>query len=124
MSISIYAQTIKSVTEIRTLSAHLVALGKIMATTEDRQLYDLIQCAVFNLQYQMQHSIGRPIPISLMSFPAQQTVQLVKYCNHQKQSKKAEWQVLAERHGWSPPGKQPLASGAAPQSLFKRFSDL
>jgi hypothetical protein len=121
MSISIYAQTIKSVTEIRTLSAHLVALGKIMAATEDRQLYDLIQYAAFNLQYQMQHSLGRPIPISLMSFPAQQTVQLVEYCNHQKQSRKAEWQVLAERHGWTPPERRipDTASAAAHHSRFR-----
>ena len=66
---SIYANTIKSVTEIRTLSAHLGALGKIMALTEDRQLYELIQYVVFALQYQMQHSMGRPIPISLRVLP-------------------------------------------------------
>ncbi len=123
---SIYANTIKSVTEIRTLNAHLVALGKIMAATEDRQLYDLIQYVVFALQYQMQHSMGRPIPISLMSFPVQQVVQLVEYCKHQKQSKKAEWQVLAERHGWSPPEKQKpdTTSVTTYRSLFQKFSDL
>lgn len=118
---SIYNNTIKSVTEIRTLSAHLGALGKIMALTEDRQLYDLTHFVVFNLQYQMQHSVGRQIPISLMSFPSQQVVQLVDYCKHQKQSKKEEWQVLAERHGWSPPEKRrpDAASAVTHHGRFK-----
>lgn len=117
---SIYNNTIKSVTEIRTLSAHLGALGKIMALTEDRQLYDLIHYVVFNLQFQMQHSLGRQIPISLMSFPSQQVVQLVEYCKFQKQSKKEEWQVLAELHGWSPPEKQrPDAAAVTQHSRFK-----
>ena len=110
---SIYDNTIKSVTEIRTLSAHLTALGKIMATTEDQQLYELIQAAAYDLQYQIQHSIGRPIPTSLMFFPTTRTVQLFEYCKFHKQSKKQEWQVLAERHGWSPPEARKLESASS-----------
>ena len=120
-SMSIYSNTIKSVIEIRTISAHLGALGKIMALTEDRQLYDLIQYLVFNLQYQMQHSVGRQIPISLMSFPSQQVVQLVEYCKYQKQGKKEEWQVLAERNGWSPPEKRNPPESASDAARRERF---
>ena len=118
---SIYSNTIKSIIEYRTLGGHLSALGKIMASTEDGHLYGLIQNAASSLQYQMQHSIGRQIPISLMSFPGPPVVQLVEYCKHQKQAKKEEWQVLAERHGWSPPEKRrpDAASAVTHHGRFK-----
>ena len=87
---SIYNNTIKSMIEYRTLSGHLSALGKIMASTEDGHLYRLIQDAGSSLQYQLQHRIGRQIPISLMAGPGPQIVQLYEYCMQQKQSKKAE----------------------------------
>ena len=103
---SIYARTIKSITEVRTVVQHMSALGKILAETEDSHLYGLIQNVVLNLQWQMQQSIGKPVPTSLMFFPTPPTVHLHEYCKHQKQSKKAEWQVLAERNGWSPPDKK------------------
>ena len=103
---SIYAKTIKSVTEVRTVNAHLAALGKLMATTEDWQLSHLIKTAALSLQFQIAHSIGKPMPTSLMFFPTPAMVDLVQYCRYQTQSKKEEWQVLAERNGWEPPNRR------------------
>ena len=103
---NVYSKIIKSVTEVRTVSLHMSALGKFMADTEDHQLYNCIQNAIFDLQFQMRHCIGRPIPTSLMFSPTPALVQLVNYCSFHKQPKRPEWQVLAERHGWSPPEKR------------------
>ena len=118
---NVYGKIIKSVTEVRTVSLHMSALGKFMADTEDHQLYNSIQNAIFDLQFQMRNCIGRPIPTSLMFAPTPALVQLVNYCAFHKQAKKPEWQVLAERHGWSPPEKRKAetASAAAHHSRFK-----
>ena len=118
---NVYGKIIKSVTEVRTVSQHMSALGKFMADTEDHQLYNLIQNSIFDLQFQMRNCIGRPIPTSLMFAPTPAFVQLVNYCAYHKQARKPEWQVLAERHGWSPPEKRKAetTSAAANHSRFK-----
>lgn len=102
---SSYDKTIRTVTEVKTLASHMASLGKIMATSEDAQLSSLIANVVFVLQYQFQHSTAKSTPTSLMFHPVPQTIQLVDYCKYQNRLKKPEWQLLAERNGWTPPGR-------------------
>lgn len=98
-----YDKTIKSVTEVKTLVAHMTSLGQIMATSEDTSLFDLITEVVMALQYQHQHSMAKSTPTSLLFHPIPPTVRLVDYCRRKIMLKKPEWQVLAERNGWTPP---------------------
>ena len=103
---SSYDKAIKTVTEVKNLASHMTSLGKIMALSEDPNLYMLITNVVLALQYQYQHSTARSTPTSLMFHPIPQTVQLVEYCRQQNRLKKPEWQVLAEQNGWTPPQRR------------------
>ncbi|WP_156899859.1 hypothetical protein [Luteimonas mephitis] len=99
-----YDKAIRSVNEVKTMSAHMVALGKIRASSEDDRLNFLIAQLVGALQFRHQHNKAKSTPISLTFHELyQETHALVGYCNAQNGLKKPEWQILAERHGWSPP---------------------
>lgn len=98
-----YEKTIRSITEVKTMTSHMTALGKLMAITEDFHLRNLIANLVQALQYQYENSTAKSTPTSLMFFPIPQTMQLLEYCRHQNRLKKAEWQVIAESEGWTPP---------------------
>ena len=98
-----YERTVRTVTEVKTLTAHMASLGKIMATSEDGHLCGLIRNVVMSLQYQYQHGTGKSTPTSLMFHPIPSTVQLGEYCRSQTRLKKPEWQIMAERNGWTPP---------------------
>ena len=100
---SIYDKTIKSVTQVKTMTSHMTSLGKLMAITEDMHLRNLIAHLVQALQYQYENSTAKSTTTSLMFFPIPQTIQLVDYCKHQERHKRPEWQVLAEQNGWTPP---------------------
>ncbi|WP_156880511.1 hypothetical protein [Thermomonas fusca] len=97
-----YERTVRTINEVKTLKSHMESLGKILATSEDDHLRALIAQVVFALQHQLQHSTSKSIPTSLMFYPIPQTIQLLDYCKFQNQQKKPEWQVLAERNGWTP----------------------
>lgn len=98
-----YEKTIRSITEVKTMTSHMTALGKLMAITEDFHLRNLIAKLVQALQYQHENSTSKSTPTSLMFFPIPQTMHLHDYCRHQNRLKKAEWQVIAESEGWTPP---------------------
>ena len=98
-----YDKTIRTVTEVKTMTSHMTALGKLMASSEDGNLCSLIAQLVQALQYQYEHSTNKSIPTSLMFFPIPQTMQLVGYCKQQNQLRKPEWKVIAEQNGWTPP---------------------
>jgi len=100
---SYYEKTIRTVTEVKSLTSHMTSLGRLMALSEDGHLCYLIASVVQGLRYQYEHSTAKATPTSLMFFPMQQTIQLVEYCKYQTRMKKPEWQVLAEQNGWTPP---------------------
>ena len=106
MTMSNYEKTIRSITEVKTMTSHMTGLGKLMAITEDFHLRNLIASVVQALQYQYEHSTSRTTPTSLMFFPIPQTMELHDYCRHQIRLKKPEWQVVAEREGWMPPPRR------------------
>lgn len=97
-----YEKTVRTVTEVKTISAHMVALGKIRATSEDVQLNYLIQSLVVALQFPHLHGTSKGVPTSLTFWPLAETQRLLEYCSNQNRFKKPEWQVIAEREGWAP----------------------
>lgn len=105
-NMSIYAKTLKSVREVKTISAHMVALGKIYASSEDEQLNQRIQALVTALEFPFNHGTGRSTPTSLTFRMLPATYWLIEYCKFQRASKKPEWQILAEQNGWIPPAAQ------------------
>jgi len=109
---SIYAKTLKSVREVKTISAHMVALGKIYASSEDELLNQHIQAVVTTLEFPFKHGTGRSTPTSLTFQILPQTYWLIEYCKLQRASKKPEWQILAEQNGWIPPAPQWKTSGS------------
>ena len=97
-----YDKTIRSVAEVKTISSHMISLGKIRATSEDDQLNFFIASLVLALQYQHQHSKAKSTPTSLTFHQMPETARLLDYCSYQNRLKKPEWQLLAERNGWGP----------------------
>ncbi|KVP61936.1 hypothetical protein WJ91_03915 [Burkholderia ubonensis] len=95
---------------MRTMTAHITNLGKIQTKTEDEQLATLLG-AVVNMLRQVhgnavaskQKVKGLTTPGSLYDLANAEIKQLIHYCSALIPPKKPEWQVLAERHGWTPP---------------------
>lgn len=101
---SYYDKTIRTINEVKSLSSHMVSLGKIRIESEDQQLTYFIDHLLGALQYHHQQSGSKTTPISLALVPIHQAQDLLSYCMMYKMQKKPEWQVLAERHGWTSPG--------------------
>jgi len=90
-----YEKTIQSFTEVKALASHLATVRKIMATSEDGQLYNSIANVVFALQFHFQNSIAKATPTSLMFHRVPATVQLPEHRAYQIRLKRPECQVLA-----------------------------
>ena len=100
---SYYDKTIRTINEVKSLSSHMVSLGKIRVDSEDHQLIYLIDHLLVALHYYHQQSGSKTTPVALALVPIQETQNVLSYCMAFKTQKKAEWQVVAERHGWRPP---------------------
>jgi hypothetical protein len=100
---SYYDKTIRTINEVKSLSSHMVALGKIRVDSEDLHLVHLINHLLVALHYYHQQSGSKTTPVPLALVPIQETQNVLTYCMTYKVQKKPEWQVVAERHGWRPP---------------------
>jgi hypothetical protein len=100
---SYYKKALDSLKEIKTISAHMTALGKIRASTEDTNLIRAIDDLVHELQEVHTKSKSKSTPLSLDTAKNSKAKALVQYCSNAIGTKKPEWQILAERHGWVPP---------------------
>jgi hypothetical protein len=100
---SSYEKTLSSLKEIKTAASHLTALGKIRATSEDKNLIQAIDALVRELQVSHARSKTKSTPFSLETTTAPEALNLIRYCKQAIASKKPEWQILAERNGWTPP---------------------
>lgn len=100
---SVYDKTIRSLTEIKTISSHMVALGKIRAASEDDSLNFAIDALVRELQYAHANSKIKSTPTSLASGTSQEVKAIIGYCKRAIGTRKPEWQIMAERNGWAPP---------------------
>lgn len=100
---SCYEKTLKSLKEVKTFSSHITALGKILNSSEDTSLNQLLEFLIKELQLSHLKSKNKSTPLSLEKATATEVTRLIEYCKLAVGSKKPEWQILAERHGWTPP---------------------
>jgi hypothetical protein len=102
LEMSIYQKTLNSLMEVKTMSSHMAALGKIKVPSEDTALNQLIEAVIRELQIEYATRKSKSTPVSLDKATAPEFKRLVEYCQRAIGSKKPEWQILAERHGWAP----------------------
>lgn len=104
MSKDAYENTKKSILSEKSLAAHITSLGKIKVETEDGHLISFIENLIRELQFDLARSKGKgkSIPAALPA-TEQEVRHLLQYCEAALKSKKPEWQILAERNGWTPP---------------------
>lgn len=99
-----YQETIDSLKQSQTAANHINALSKILMSTEDPQLKRLVN-AVYDTvrQAHAKATSGKSTPGHLYNDPHYATRNLIAYCESHIQAGKPEWQVMAEKHGWTPP---------------------
>ncbi|MBY8130832.1 hypothetical protein HPK20_15490 [Vibrio fluvialis] len=97
-----YEKFLRSVSEVKTLSAHLTALGKIKLASEDEKFKAAIDSIIPYLQRKHAKSKAKSTPVSLDKTNIQEINALISACQKVVGTKKPEWQILAERHGWEP----------------------
>ena len=99
-----YEETVKSLSETKTLASHIKGLGKIKISTEDASLIKALEALL--IQLQADHSNKRiknkSTPISIEKSNIREVNVLLAYCNKAIVTKKPEWQILAERNNWKP----------------------
>jgi hypothetical protein len=105
-----YDKTMIALNEIRSFAAHATSLGRIAARTEDEQLQALLETLISALRAAAMHAKRknvRAVPGKLVGAEAllPPVAPLRMYCQRMIGDKKPEWQVLAERHGWTPPAR-------------------
>lgn len=99
-----YQETINSLKETRTFSKHITELGKILMTTEDPQLRQLVDAAYGSMQRTHANAKGgKSTPGHLYKSQDIFIRRLIAYCESHIQTGKPEWQVMAEINGWTPP---------------------
>lgn len=100
-----YQETIDSLKSFETSATHIKKLGIIINKTEDSKLKALIQNTVTLLQqaHANPNIKGKSTPGNLYNVNQPPIKALIQYCEQFIKIKKPEWQVLAERNGWTPP---------------------
>jgi hypothetical protein len=98
-----YKDVLRSAKEAKTIAAHITALGKIRAKTEDDVLLDKIDKAIGSLQgAHATAKKGKSTPTCLDKAKDLRVKGLIEHCERTIVDDKPEWQVIAERHGWGP----------------------
>lgn len=99
-----YEETIEALNDFRTVASHITNVGKIMNKTEDQQLKILLGNVITSLQrvHANPKVKGKSTPVNLYNTPDTGIKNLIQYCESIIGTKRPEWQVLAERHGWTP----------------------
>lgn len=102
-TLAIYEEVITELKELRTLTAHVTRLGKLMNGTTDSQLKALLGTAVSFLQaaHKSPNVKGKTTPTAIYEYRHPQIQQLRSYCEALLSTNKPDWQVEAERHGWT-----------------------
>ncbi|MDN6885268.1 hypothetical protein QMO14_16810 [Variovorax sp. CAN2819] len=107
---TIYTQINDSLTDTKTLATHLKVLGAIRKQSEDTNLIALIDGAIYETSALYQNIKIKSQPLALIrpdkligSTQAGKIEKLFTTCKRMIAIKKPEWQVLAERNGWTPP---------------------
>lgn len=99
-----YEETISSLKELKTISSHIKRLGALMNTTEDQQLKKLLAALIMDLQkmHVRPNFRYKSTPLNLINGQNSEIENLINYCKTFIIQQKPEWQVLAERNGWTP----------------------
>ncbi|WP_434278569.1 hypothetical protein [Acinetobacter sp. CE-15] len=93
-----------SMSEYRTISSHMIALGKIKIVSDDKVITTMIRYIAYDLQERHKNPYSsKSTPLSLERWNNQIAQNLIQYCNYMIGKKKPEWQILAEHNGWTPP---------------------
>lgn len=98
-----YRNVITSLTVPKTLSAHMVSLGKIADATEDPTLKKLLVALIRAIGYDHVGTKHKSTPVTLVANTATDLRATIRYCEQALATEKPEWQILAEHHGWTPP---------------------
>jgi hypothetical protein len=101
--VTIYEEVIAELKALRTLTAHLTRLGKLSTVATDTQLKVLLGHAISFLQvaHMSPGARGKTTPGGIEKLSSQQVRQLRTYCEGHMGASKPDWQVEAERNGWS-----------------------
>ncbi|MFL9625306.1 hypothetical protein [Aeromonas jandaei] len=99
---SAHEDVVKIAAEFKTPPSLITALGKVRTKTEESNLISLIDTLVFELQQAHSRSRGKSTPVSMEKFTLKEAINLLAYCKQVIGTKKPEWQIIAERHGWAP----------------------
>jgi len=89
--------------EVKTLASHITSLGKIRVASEDAQLNSALDVLIRDLQFAHAKSKNKSTPVAIASGTSPDVQSIIAYCKRAIGTRKPEWQILAERHGWTPP---------------------
>jgi len=100
-----YESVLGTLVDYGTLASIINKFNRVHITTEDADLRKLIEPVIAGID-----KVLRDLPISKKSVRASLRQQLkvepyksvVEYCQKCIGSKKPQWQIIAERHGWGP----------------------
>jgi hypothetical protein len=103
-----YEEVMSALRDTRTIANHIANLGKIWARTEDQQLQILLGNVISTLQSVHASGVkakakGLTTPGNLINATYPAIRPLIQYCQSKIGAQQPEWQVLAERYGWTPP---------------------
>ncbi|WP_215398249.1 hypothetical protein [Rheinheimera oceanensis] len=99
---SAYEDVVKIAAEFKTFPSLITALGKVRAKTEDSNLIASIDALILELQRGHAGAKNKSMPVCMEKFTLNEAKNLLTYCKRAIGTKKPEWQILAERHGWAP----------------------
>lgn len=98
-----YDKVITSLRQVKKSSKHLSDITRIVNETEDDDLINLLTPVLTALSEYTTNApaVEKNTPRNFISGKPFDAV--FKYCQPYIEARKPEWQVLAERHGWTPP---------------------
>lgn len=101
----IYEETLKQMHTVVTLLSHMKSLSQINIKVQDEALKKLINSAIHDLQsvYVDPRNKKKSLPIALVNAKQGPLFNLKNYCEKMLVNRTPEWQVEAERQGWTPP---------------------
>lgn len=100
---STHQRVINSLSETKSIASHITSLGRIRTASEDERLNDALDSLIRDLQFVHANTKKKSTPIAVASGTSAEVKAIIAYCHQAIGIKKPEWQVLAERHGWTPP---------------------
>lgn len=100
---STYEKTVSTLSAHKTIAKHISDLDKVKEKSEDDKLNQELHSLILELQ-SVHGRLKNKSAISALSDGSSKEVKaIIQYCKNHITSKKPEWQILAERYGWTPP---------------------